>query len=328
MKYSVAIFNKDLYDLVYNDLIVFFETSKDENLNLEFKSYVPQGAYADKEASIKKATCGLLNSEGGIIIWGAPIEVKDANGNTSAVGNLTPFTSQLDRDRLMNILSSSITPMPVGIRVQILKNPANESIFVIEVEKSIERPHQYDNKYFIRLDGQTRVAPHYLIKALMTSVEFPILRGHIRLKHIRVEAGNVLITFRKLLFNSSEFINDLNVRMRLVVVPGRIIVNNDNKGSSFIQDFPIISNGAPLMSNFILKIPLENVNNDINIMFQFGGEKSPSKISRYKYTIANGHVAGEIENEAPYLIEKIENILPSETSTNSVEENINLLLGQ
>lgn len=108
----------------------------------------------------------MLNSEGGVIIWGAPVEVKDENGNTTAIGNLTPFDSNLDRDRLVNILTSSITPMPIGIKVQALQDGNNHSVFIIEVQKSIERPHQFDNRYYVRLDGQTRIAPHYLISAL------------------------------------------------------------------------------------------------------------------------------------------------------------------
>jgi hypothetical protein len=93
MKYSKTIFNKDLYDLEFTDVVNFFATTKDETLNLEFKSYVAQGEYFKKEDAVKKAVCGLLNSEGGIIIWGAPIETKDANGNSSATGALTAFST-------------------------------------------------------------------------------------------------------------------------------------------------------------------------------------------------------------------------------------------
>jgi hypothetical protein len=115
MNFSTSLFNKSLYDLEYTDVKGFFSTSREETMNLEFKSYVAQGDYSKKEDAVKKAVCGLLNSEGGIIIWGAPIEIKDAQGNSSAVGALTPFVSNLDRDRFINILTSSITPFPVGI---------------------------------------------------------------------------------------------------------------------------------------------------------------------------------------------------------------------
>lgn len=328
MGYSNVTFNKELYDLEFTDLEHFFESKREENLNLEFKSFVAQGDYSKKEDAVKKAVCGLLNSEGGIVIWGAPIEVKDAYGNTSAIGALTPFQSQLDKDRLINIFSSAITPMPVGIRVQVLKNENNESAFIIEVEKSIERPHQYDNRYYVRLDGQTRVAPHYLISALMKSVDFPVLRGHIRLKRIENDGNNFSITFKKLLFNTSVYNNEKNINMRLIAMPGVIIVNDENQGAFYNQTFPILSNGAPLMSNFILKIPSNLINKDINLIFQFGGEKSPSKVSTYKYNIYENLISGKVENDEIYLIEKSENKMPSEVSDNSVDENINILLNQ
>jgi hypothetical protein len=326
MKHSQILFNKDLYDLTFVDVSDFFNTVKEESLNLEFKSFPQQGDYASKEAAVKKAVCGLLNSEGGIIIWGAPTETKHANGNTTAIGPLTPFTSPLDRDRMINILSSTISPMPVGIRVQVLKNANDESIFVIEVEKSIERPHQYDNRYYVRLDGQTRIAPHYLISALMKSTDFPVLRGHIRLKRIETDGFNYLLHFKKLLFNTTIYNNDININMRLLVVPGIIIINNINQGALYNQTFPIISNGAPLMSNFILQIPAGQIHQDIRIVFQFGGEKSPSKTSQYTYQLIGNVPLGVVQNENIYLTEKSENKLPSEVSSNTIDENINQLL--
>ena len=218
--------------------------------------------------------------------------------------------------------------MPIGIRVQVLKDTANNSLFVIEVEKSIERPHQFDNLYYVRLDGQTRVAPHYLISALMKSTDFPVLRGHIRLKKIRYQDDYFFLTFKKLLYNTSFYNNDLHIRMRIIAIPGDILVNNVNHTSDFIQDFPIVSNGAPLMSNFVLRIPSDQIGKRIDILFQFGGEKSPSKVSSYKYQLGNNIADGNVQDETIYVVEKSENKMPSDVTNNSVEDNINLLLNQ
>lgn len=326
MSYSKIVFNKNIYDLEFSDIETYFNTNKEENLHLEFKSYVPNGDYSKKEEAIKKAVCGLLNSEGGIVIWGAPIETKEANGNTSAIGALTPFSSPLDKDRLVNIFSSSINPLPLGIKVQVLKNANNESIFIIEVEKSIERPHQYDNRYYIRLDGQTRIAPHYLISALMKSTDFPVIRGHLRLKTITTNGNNILLHFRKLLFNTSIYNNEKNIYMRVVAHPGEIFVNGINETGIFNQNYPILSNGAPLMSNFILSIPSNQNNQELSIIFQFGGEKSPSKSSTYKFNLNGGFPIGNVPDESIYITEKRENKLPSDVANNSSDVNIELLL--
>jgi len=326
MSYSTSIFNIELYNLEYSDIEDFFITSKDENLNLEFKSFTAQGNYGSKEDAIKKAVCAMLNSEGGIVIWGAPIEIRDANGNTSAVGHLTPFNSNLDRDRFINIISSSIIPMPIGVKVQILQNAAQQSIFIIEIEKSVEKPHQFDNRYYIRLDGQTRIAPHYLISAMMKGTTFPVLRGHLRLKEIRTHLNNIVLDFRKVLFNTSPYINDINISIRIIATPGTLIIDGNASGSKHQQTFPLLSHGAPTTSDFSLLVPTANMNDEINIVFQFGGEKSPSKMSRYKYRFPQITI-GNVLNENIYLIEKNENILP-EVDNFTINESIENILNQ
>lgn len=326
MSYSLSILGKNIFDLNYQDIEVFFQDEKEENLNLEFKSYVNLGPYKEKESVIKKSVCALLNSEGGIIIWGAPVETRDTDGNTKASGALTPFNTTLDKDRLINIFSSTIIPMPLDIKVNFLNDGNGNFIVIIEVPKSIERPHQYNNKYYIRLDGQTRIAPHYLIKALIQGKDFPIIRGHIRLKSIAINNGIVYLTFRKLLFNTSQFNNEKNVFMSLVVHPGKIYVNRNLIGSRYDKDFSILSHGRPLMSEFIIELSHADLQKPLNIMFQFGGEKSPSKTSTYTYNILENLVSGNVVNEDIYLLEKRENKLPSDVATKSDDEHIEQML--
>jgi len=330
MKYSQIIFGKDLYDLEYNDIVQFFNEEKEETLNLEFKSYPPQGNHNDKENAVFKAICGLLNSEGGIVVWGAPVEIRDAQGNTSAAGALTPFSTTLDRDRLINKVSSVIVPLAIGIRVQKLDDPNGNSIFIIEVEKSNFKPHQFKDKYYIRLDGQTKVAPHYLISAMMKSVDFPIVKGHLRLKNIEnLDGHRISLRFRKVVFNTSEFNNDLNVFIRVVASPGIIIVNNEQFGGNYNSPgMKILSNGRPSMSEFNLIVTSQQLipaNNEIRIILNFGGEKSPSKISSYRYSLAN-LILGNVADENTFLIEKKENSLPSDSNDKTADEQINELL--
>ncbi|KQX00769.1 helix-turn-helix domain-containing protein [Flavobacterium sp. Root420] len=318
MKPSEALFNRDLYELEYEYLQEFFSTSKDENLYLEFKSYDARGAYKEKEDTIKKAVCGMLNSEGGIIIWGAPIETRDENKNTVAIGELTPFASALDRDKLINILSSSIIPLPVGIRVQALQNENQDSVFVIEVEKSPEKPHQFDNRYYIRLDGQTRIAPHYLISALMKGINFPVLTGHLRLKQISNDGrNNILLYFRNVLFNTSAFNNDINVQKRIVTSKGQLLINGEYHDLMYFNTMPLLSHGAPTSLDFILQIPAAHAQGELTIVFQFGGEKSPSKMSTYKYRFER-FMFGNVADESIYLVKKKENSLPKSDHMDSM----------
>lgn len=326
MSYSLSILGKNIFDLNYQDIEVFFQNEKEENLNLEFKSYVNLGPYKEKENIIKKSVCALLNSEGGIIIWGAPVETRDADGNTKASGALTPFSTTLDKDKLINIFSSTIIPMPLDIKVNFLNDGNGNFIVIIEVPKSIERPHQYENKYYIRLDGQTRVAPHYLIKALIQGKDFPIIRGHLRLKKINIYGNDIFLNFKYVLFNTSQFNNEINTFKRILSYPGNIMINQTLVGSTYEEVFPILSHGRPIVSSFTLKLNQAEIQNQIAITFQFGGEKSPSKISTYKYSIVNNLINGNVADESIYIIEKRENTLPSDVSNNTDDENIDQLL--
>jgi hypothetical protein len=220
--------------------------------------------------------------------------------------------------------------MPIGIKVHFLNNNNNnndtKSIVIIEVDKSIERPHQFDNRYYIRLDGQTRVAPHYLIKALMMSKDFPIIRGQVRIKDIAIRGNDIFLTFRYLLFNTSHFNNEKNVFLRIIAHPGNIYINHNNVGPSYSEDIPILSHGRPIMSTFVLRLNTQLIQQTVEILFQFGGEKSPSKTSTYKYNIMHHLIAGKVADESIYLLEKNENKLPSDVTTNTDDDNINQLL--
>lgn len=328
MSFSQVMFNKDLYDLAYNDIVQFFDEEKEENLNLEFKSYPPQGNHSDKENAVFKAVCGLLNSGGGIVIWGAPIETRNADGNTKAQGDLTPFPTTLDRDRLINKISSLISPLPIGIRVQKLDAPNGNSIFIIEVIKSNQKPHQFKDKYYIRLDGQTKVAPHYLIEAMMKNINFPIVKGYLRLKRIEIERQNYVLHFRSLIYNFSKYLNEINLNFSLIAGPGIIEINGGRYTGRYDNSTEILSNGRPISDDFSLivsRVELERNSNEIQIVLSFVGEKSPSKVSSYKYSL-EGRIIGVVNDENLYLLDKKENKMSGDISDSSDEEKINSIL--
>lgn len=70
MNLSRTIFKKDIYDLEIADLIDFFSVSQEESSVLEFKSGDVTLEHVHREVS------AFLNTEGGLLILGAPIEKK------------------------------------------------------------------------------------------------------------------------------------------------------------------------------------------------------------------------------------------------------------
>ena len=326
MSYSKSILGNNLFNLTYLDIENFFIEEREENLNLEFKSYVDEGSFKEKEKVIFKSICALLNSEGGIIIWGAPIEIRDSSQNTKAIGTLTPFNVGMDKDKLINKISSNIIPLPINFKVQFLTNDDGNSIIVIEVNKSIERPHQFSNNYYIRLDGQTRIAPHYLIKALIKSKDFPILRGHVRLKEIFNENNYLKLIFRKLIYNATPYQNEIKPYYKLVVQPpGELFINGQSYGNHTDDEFSILANGRPEMFDFEVRLDKNSVNDNLDIILQIGGQKSPSKLSIYTYNFKNA-VAGKVNNEEIFLVEKEENQLPTDYPDRTDDDKIETLL--
>ena len=75
MPYSKLYFGKELNELTYENIEEFFLNEKEESDKIEFKSYhsKEEKNHTEKENGIIRAICALLNSEGGLIIWGAPV---------------------------------------------------------------------------------------------------------------------------------------------------------------------------------------------------------------------------------------------------------------
>jgi hypothetical protein len=163
MNLTEIFFRKSLYDLNKEDLELFFQEEQEENSKLEFKSgdVGIEGIY--------KEICSFLNTEGGILIIGSPKETTKLLDNGVKIkickGQLTP-TQFRNRDWLMQKISSNISPPPNGIRIKDIFDKLG-NYFIIEVEQSQTPPHQSgDGTYYIRLERDSKPAPHGLVEAL------------------------------------------------------------------------------------------------------------------------------------------------------------------
>jgi predicted HTH transcriptional regulator len=78
-KFSDSILNKTLEEITINDLKEFFSEPKDETATLEFKS-------GDVDViKLYKEIAAFLNTEGGLLIVGAPRETKISLGSGKLV---------------------------------------------------------------------------------------------------------------------------------------------------------------------------------------------------------------------------------------------------
>ena len=327
MNYIEKYIGKDLRELNLEDLKSYFSKPKQESDTVEYKSYYikHQNNHKHKESAIFKTICGLLNSEGGMIIWGAPIEQINKDTKLKEYhGELSRIDTIIDKDTFISKVSQLITPVPSGIIIEVI-DEGKYCVCVIQVQKSMMKPHRYSDRYWMRLDGQTHVAPHHYIEALMKEIKYPNIEGYVRLTRYKTHKSNsgggylnngdkyLLLNFKIFIVNFSPFINE-------TMLPERVSINKgffENYNSEHINFHQNNTQYSPLMANRILhygdpietdlivvikQIELEN-NTEFKILLEFSGEKSPLKHTIMHYQI--NKKKDEIKVELDFATENI-----------------------
>jgi hypothetical protein len=329
MDFSRAYFNKPLDDLVYDDIVNYFVDSKQETETIEFKSYHARSTFDTGLQGVIRGISAFLNSSGGILIWGAPSGQKvQGNVEDVFVGNLSPISELHGKDRLINRISSAIVPLPIGVKVNILESDGSY-VYVFEVQPSIYKPHQYDTRYYVRLDGQTKPAPHYLVDALMKQVTYPNLNGIIKFNPMTIDnaaAYHLPITIG--IFNFSELQNEELVSFRLLCVGGyfqrgRTMQLAQNRPHAqynmagqqlLFESFAnVLHFGTPNVhdDHIVIDHDSRQANNSVLwLLLSFGGKKSPAKTSLY--TLNFGRHKVNLSSPELLITERKENVLLAE----------------
>ena len=219
--YALTYFGKSLTDLQYADIEQFFASEHSESDQIEFKSFNPNGPLEAKLSGIIEGITSFLNSSGGLLIWGAPEGSKVAGKKEKVfVGNPTKLPLTIEKDWLISKIADKIIPMPRGFRVQLVAC-ADGQAAVFEIEESPYSPHQTDNRYYMRIDGQNKPAPHHYIEALFKKISFPRLEayleeGDVHSKSKYIHTVQVSFAF----FNLSRFLNEEKLSFRITLSYG------------------------------------------------------------------------------------------------------------
>lgn len=317
MDYSLSYFGKSIENLTYSDISNFFIEEQEESERIEFKAYSKQyGNFNKNLDGVIRAICAFLNSDGGILIWGAPEGVQDTIKKIKIFkGNLSPVETYMDKDRLINKVSDSLIPLPVGIKVKPIEENGGY-VYVFEIQKSIYSPHQFKNIYYARLDGQTKPAPHYLIDALFRKISYPNIEGYLSFVSLDLDNSNLQSLFklnmRVFIFNFSELENEENIVFSITQTIGKF--QDKNSFQYYDESIKVLHCGTPQARNLTLLInPTDLFKKAINLKLTFGGKKSPAKISEYELNFSNLAGTGyPISNCNQYISKKEENKLFSE----------------
>ncbi len=289
--------------LIYNDVVDFFLTPKKESTSLEFKSNNGEKKIPDR---IYQTICAMLNSEGGLIVWGAPTEKTNNEGEKECFGDLTPFSAKMRKEDLMRSVSDRIIPIPNNIEVcEVSDNDNRRFVYLFQIQKSEYSPHQTDNRYFMRLDTETRIAPHHFVEALFRKIRYPDLKGYLEFMNISFldkDYQYVLIQFKVVIKNNSPLQNE--------EYPEFIISSNSGsplevdepwplKEKTFGMPFPTVHKPLEILYygkriETVFKIGLHandlnvlrNNNTNLKIFLRFGGRYSPLKYSFYSIDLS------------------------------------------
>ncbi|ADB41826.1 AlbA family DNA-binding domain-containing protein [Spirosoma linguale] len=285
-------------EVTKEDLERYFETERDETLFLEFKSFVDKDVNnrekelrdAEKIKGVIKTIDAFLNSNGGLLIWGAPESVEVNRGKKKikvCQGTLCPVPTFYDRDAFVNKIASQIRPLPQGVRMQSIQVEKGY-IYLFEVPESQNKPHQFDGRYYIRLDTNTSIAEHYLVHAMCRQIKNPELSIKVTLGNGRMRTNEpkrfISFTLFVNIENTVEGINDYDIYIKSHIT-------NDGQFGKFRQDrghtalfedvSKILSFGLPVEFDFDVFVNVPVIPEPI-ITIWYGGRNSLVKKVSFK----------------------------------------------
>lgn len=334
--FAQAQFGKLLDQITADDLRTYFSTERDESLTLEFKSfYQRENDVKHKENGVLRTICGFLNATGGLVIWGAPIGSKNPEGQKVFTGQLSPVEKLYSKDDFISKVSNRIILLAAGLQFHSVEVEDGKFVYLIDVPESTTKPHQFDNIYYIRLDGQTKPAPHYLVDAMFKQVKRPELEGYMRIISWKFEIGlgqqpnNYQLQIEILIVNTSPTVNDTSVYFYLMGKHGTFLsslgeISRDPDGHviNFENIAPIVSFSMPVKRTLLYEVSAEAIyrseDQADHIMLGFGGTNSATKLSKYtiRFTDVGGAFSQSDYNKRFTSIKDLNSLLNIEKKEN------------
>lgn len=184
-------FDKDPTDIGLADIESFFQNPQEEGSTLEFKSGHVE------IITVFKEIVAFLNTEGGLLIIGAPQEQKKTQGKRTycyCQGELT-YSSFASKDWLRQKIYSNITPSPTDIFIKEIST-AKGNIFILDIPQSFNPPHQSnaDGRYYIRIDNEAKPAPHGLVQALFEGRRKPQLFARLDRRNLDPCTDSIMVS--------------------------------------------------------------------------------------------------------------------------------------
>lgn len=318
--YCIQIFGKSIREITIEDLLYFFNDPKEESEILEFKSGNGEFEKAFNN-NILRTVSAFLNSSGGVLIWGAPEDKAPEKGMPKVcTGDLVPVKEKKEKDQLINRISSSISYMPTGILVERLDTDEGY-IYVIEVQESESKPHQLNGQYFIRLDGQSKPAPHYIVDSMFKQIKYPNIENHIKIVGVYQSAIGLHIKFELKLFNFTPSIPGKEIQIYARTTVGNFQEND----SDYLKSQPekLLCYGLNPSTFITLHLNTSLLMDGLeylDIIIYMTGENILTKISQHEINLSNGYEFDKIK-----ILPLIDNLEVHKAENNLMNERESIL---
>lgn len=315
--YFSSLFGKPIDAITEQDLVDYFATPQQESNAIEYKSYDKRDTAkeAEKIGKIVRSVAAMLNSGGGIIIWGAPQPVKDvATGEHIVTGNLAPVDFSIGKDRFMGIVFSNISPSPKGIRFEPVAMTGDNFVYLVEVQPSDYPPHQYDGRYYARFDSLSKPAPHHFVEALIKQVRPAAVQGFLEISSSLEGRNFVVASAVMTLFNSSRHNPATNLSYEIRVIKGELFIEDDTSKVDIGEQKAVLKaesprtllNNLPVYRKFLVYAPVRysRFENECTIDMIFWADNVPLCISRYRVTHCVRNEVNNLLKVEPVFVNK------------------------
>jgi len=195
-------------------------------------------------------------------------------------------------------------------------------VVVFEIDQSEYSPHQVNNRYLMRIDGQTKPAPHHYVESLFKKIRFPNLECHSKVHSVGFENRSIghqelLVTMKVVFFNFSPLQNEEQLSFQMVSsgefrgkpmsgFPGLYENLGRTYQSSNVKD--VFHFGQPIQEFIRIWFNTSELLKAANVgelVISFGGKMSPVKANHYRFDFNEYYK----DSYAPILIKVHENIL-------------------
>lgn len=294
------VLGKSLQNVEYVDVVEYFKSPRKESDGREFKAFVKGTKNEDKPlAAIYRSICAFLNTEGGILIWGAPIGKSPAEGGEDEFqGDLTSVLDDYGDDQLSNLLFDSLNPRPQGVKHRKLLD-GDRRIYIFEIPKSPYSPHQVakSGTYYFRFNATTKPAPHYLVEALMRRVNYPNIGAYLKLTALQTAGLDLQLLAEVLVINHSPLQNERDITIYLSTSQGQfggqlfgVASNrkylNGNSELRLENHISTLHYGVIHREVVEIRIPIAARDSTLRLTVSAGGRYSPLKGSTYSIRLS------------------------------------------